>query len=72
MSKQLLLATFLYLFSLSANAEFMYVQSFKVRVQVEPSFNSMSVFYVKKVIGCKFWKSEDAGCWCPMAGKVAG
>ena len=61
MSKQLLLATFLYLFSLSANAEFMYVQSFKVRVQVEPSFNSMSVFYVKK--GDRLQVLEKRGRW---------
>lgn len=61
MSKQLLLATLLYLFSLSANAEFMYVQSFKVRVQVEPSFNSMSVFYVKK--GDRLQVLEKRGRW---------
>lgn len=61
MNRQIILTLFLCLMSLSANAEFMYVQSFKVKVQVEPAFKSMPVFYVKK--GDRLQVLEKRGRW---------
>ena len=61
MSKQIAWVCLLCLFSLAAHAEFMYVQSFKVKVLVEPSYKSMSVFYVKK--GDRLNVLEKRGRW---------
>ncbi|MCW8956336.1 MAG: hypothetical protein OQL09_05590, partial [Gammaproteobacteria bacterium] len=71
MSKQLILVIILCLLSLRANAEFMYVQSFKVKVQVEPTFKSMSVFYAKK--GDRLQVLENRGRWVLVSnGKKSG